>query len=94
MKILSSIKKEEKELRQWFNSSFNFNNKKKERLQQKLESLLTEQIEYLDEILIPLFGKNKIISFFPKFASTIRDNLSHALNDKTSQGKALHLFFR
>lgn len=92
MKILLSIKKDDKELKQWLNSNFNY--KSKERLQPKLESILTVLIESLNDILIPIFGKNEIIDFFPKFSSKIRDDLSHGLNEKTSQGNVLHLFFQ
>lgn len=92
--ILSVLQKNNSpELTKWFNSKFNYK-QPKPTLQPKIETILTQVIESLNEILIPIFGKNDIVAFFPKFASKIRDDLSHGLNKKTSQGKELNPFFQ
>jgi hypothetical protein len=87
--VLSKI--EDKQLRQWGNNNLNYKakHKREDTLEEKFKILL----ESLNEILEPIFGQNEVLLFFPRFASRIRNNLSHGLNEKTNQGGILHLYF-
>ena len=87
------LKKLEKgsELKEWFNSNFNYKPPSKKEV--KLEDILRNLLSSFDGILIPIFGKNEIIVFFPKYASAIRNTLSHGSHIKTNQGEALRVFF-
>jgi hypothetical protein len=87
--ILASIK--DKQLKEWTNSNLNF--KEKIKKPPNLEKILTLVIQSNNEILIPIFGKSEIVDFFPRFASKIRNNLSHGLHEKTYQGEVLHVMF-
>jgi hypothetical protein len=91
-KIFNKIKGADSDLATWLNCHLNY--KSPPRRKPKSEIILANVIESFKDILDPLFGHNEIISFFPRFASKIRDELSHALHDKTAQGKVMHPFFQ
>lgn len=79
-------------LKEWCNSNLNF--KEKKQSQPKLETILSKVLLSFDDVISPIFGENDLIKFFPRFASKIRNNLSHGLNDKTDQGDVLRPFFQ
>jgi len=83
--ILSAIK--DPHLKHWFNDNFKY--KKYPNIYDKLKIV----IESVNDIILPIFGKNEIVEFFPNFSKVIRNNLSHGLHDKTFQGDALNPFF-
>jgi hypothetical protein len=88
--VLSNIK--DPKLKEWCNSNLNF--KEIKQTNSKLETNLTKVLLSFDDIITPIFGENDVVKYFPRFASRIRNNLSHGLNDSTDQGDALRIFFQ
>ena len=86
------LKIENKKLKEWCNSNLSL--KKKDIRNPKLETILFNIILSFDDVISPIFGENDMIKYFPKFASKVRNNLSHGLNDETDQGDALRAFFQ
>lgn len=78
-------------VKKWLNDNLSYKRKKYKSLDQKLQLLIEER----KEILHTLFGeKNDILDFFPRYAVTVRNNLSHGIHTKTSHGSELHVFFK
>jgi|GEM_PF-6240512 len=88
--VLALIK--DSKQKEWCNANLNYQVEEKRR--SGLEKMLAGLIASNEHILTPIFGKSQIIDFFPGFASRIRNNLSHGLQEKTSQGEVLSIFFQ
>lgn len=88
--ILESLEKGS-ELKEWFNSHFKY--KRFIEKDMGLENMLRSVMSQFKENLNQIFGKSQVLDFFPRYASTIRNRLSHGNNHKEIPGKELPIFF-